>query len=131
MRLSWTVVKSGRMDESKAIEALSALAQPTRLRVFRELAALHPDGLASGEIARRCGVPHNTMSVHLAVLTRAGLALGERSSRSITYTADLHGLQALVGFLLRDCCGGRPEVCLPVVRSITPVSACETEPADA
>ena len=62
------------MDEKAAIGALAALAQPTRLAVFRQLVGRHPGGIAAGDIARRFDVPHNTMSSHLAVLTRAGLA---------------------------------------------------------
>lgn len=61
------------MKTDFAIEALSALAQPTRLEAFRLLVRQEPDGLAAGEIARRLDVPHNTMSTHLAILTRAGL----------------------------------------------------------
>jgi DNA-binding transcriptional ArsR family regulator len=68
------------MDAYLAIEALTALAQRTRLEVFRRLVKAHPDEIAAGEIARACKVPHNTMSTHLAILTRAG-PLG-RSARS-------------------------------------------------
>ncbi|MBZ0228914.1 MAG: helix-turn-helix domain-containing protein, partial [Bauldia sp.] len=71
------------MDEKAAIGALAALAQPTRLAVFRQLVGRHPGGIAAGDIARRFDVPHNTMSSHLAVLTRAGLARAERDGRTI------------------------------------------------
>jgi DNA-binding transcriptional ArsR family regulator len=108
------------MENEPAILALAALAQTTRLDVFRLLVAAEPDGLPAGEVARRLGVPHNTMSSHLAILGRAGLARSERFSRSIVYRADLDALRCLVGFLLKDCCGGRPEICAPLIAELSP-----------
>ena len=108
------------MDDIDAIEGLSALAQPTRLDAFRMLVAAEPEGMAAGELARRAGVPQNTMSTHLAVLTHAGLVSGERRSRSVVYRADLTTLRAIVLFLLKDCCDGRPEVCTPLIAELTP-----------
>jgi DNA-binding transcriptional ArsR family regulator len=92
------------MDEEQAILAFAALAQPTRLQVFRLLVEHEPDGLAAGEIARQMAVPHNTMSSHLAVLTRAGLIEAERQSRAIIYRARLEAVRSLAGFLVKDCC---------------------------
>ena len=112
-----------------AIEALGALAQPTRLETFRLLVRREPDGIAAGEIARLVEVPQNTMSAHLAVLARAGLVRGERHSRSITYRADVERLRELVLFLMNDCCGGRPELCLPLVEALTPCCPPAKEPA--
>ncbi len=103
------------MDEEKAILALSALAQPTRLRVFRMLVGAGRSGVAAGEIAESEGVPHNTMSTHLAILARAGLMRFRRESRSVIYAVDLEGTQALFSYLLSDCCAGHPEVCAPLV----------------
>src|SRR3546814_9217212 len=77
------------MESDNAILAFAALAQPTRLDVFRLLMEHEPDGLPAGEIARRLDVPHNTMSTHLATLTRASLIEAERHSRSIIYRARL------------------------------------------
>jgi DNA-binding transcriptional ArsR family regulator len=108
------------MDDETAILALAALAQPTRLAIFRALVAHHPAGLPAGEIARQLAVPHNTLSAHVAVLTRAGLVRGERRSRSIIYRADLDRLRALNLYLLKDCCGGRPDVCAPLIEALTP-----------
>ena len=108
------------MDKEEMILALAALAQGTRLDVFRLLVSYEPDGLPAGEVARRLAVPHNTMSAHLAVLTRAGLARSERHSRSIIYRADLDRFRAVATFLLKDCCGGRPEVCGPLVADLAP-----------
>ncbi|WP_207461683.1 metalloregulator ArsR/SmtB family transcription factor [Azospirillum sp. SYSU D00513] len=108
------------MESLQAIDALAALAQPTRLECFRLLVRHEPDGMAAGDVARELGVPQNTMSAHLAVLTRAGLARSERRSRSIIYRADLGRLRALTLFLLKDCCGGRAELCGPLLAELAP-----------
>jgi ArsR family transcriptional regulator len=108
------------MESEDAIVALAALAQSTRLDVFRLLVKHEPAGLAAGDIARALAVPQNTMSSHLAILSRAGLVSAQRFSRSIVYRADLTRFQAVVLFMLRDCCDGRPEICAPVVESLTP-----------
>ena len=113
------------MDEEASILSLAALAQSTRLDVFRLLVTHEPNGLPAGEIARHLVVPHNTMSSHLAILTRAGLVRSERQSRSIVYRANLDAVRGLVTFLLKDCCGGSPEVCGPVVAAMTPCCANE------
>lgn len=108
------------MDTEPAILALAALAQSTRLDVFRLLVKHEPKGLAAGEVAKSLAVPQNTMSAHLAVLSRAGLVTARRSGRSIVYRADLARFQAVMSFLVNDCCDGRPEVCAPLIESITP-----------
>ena len=108
------------MELENAILALAALAQSTRLEVFRLLVKHEPEGLAAGDIAKVLAVPQNTMSSHLAILSRAGLVSAQRFSRSIVYRADLAQFQAVVLFMLRDCCDGRPEICAPVVESLTP-----------
>jgi ArsR family transcriptional regulator len=110
------------MESEDAILALAALAQPTRLDVFRLLVKHEPDGLAAGEIAKALAVPQNTMSSHLSILSRAGLVLARRFGRSIVYRADLERLQAVMLFMLNDCCDGRPEICAPLVESLTPCS---------
>ena len=81
--------KSGYMESEQAILALAALAQSTRLDVFRLLVKHEPEGLAAGDIAKALAVPQNTMSSHLAILSRAGLVTAQRFSRSIVYRADL------------------------------------------
>lgn len=111
------------MESEHALLAFAALAQPTRLDVFRLLIAHEPDGLPAGEIARHMGVPHNTMSTHLAILARSGLIAAERHSRSIVYRARLEAVRALTGYLVKDCCGGRPEVCAPLIADLTPCCA--------
>jgi len=102
------------MESEHAILALAALAQSTRLGVFRLLVKYEPGGLAAGDIARELAVPQNTMSAHLAILARAGLVISERKSRSIIYRANLAALQDLTSFMVEDCCGGRAELCAPV-----------------
>jgi arsenate reductase len=106
------------IDENNAIEGLGSLAQPTRLAAFRHLLAAHPESLPAGEIARRCEVPHNTMSTHLSILSRAGLIAVERQGRVMNYRADVGGFRDLVTFLARDCCGGRPELCGDLARPV-------------
>ena len=108
------------MESQDAILALAALAQATRLDVFRLLVKHGPDGLAAGDIARALAVPQNTMSSHLSVLSRAGLVSTQRFSRSIVYRADLTRLQAVMLFMLRDCCDGRPEICAPLMAALSP-----------
>ncbi|MFY9656617.1 MAG: metalloregulator ArsR/SmtB family transcription factor [Methylocystis sp.] len=108
------------MDDIEAIAALAALAQTTRLDTFRLLVTREPDGVPAGELARLMAVPQNTMSAHLSILARAGLVSSERHSRSIIYRADLARLRELTLFLLKDCCGGRPDVCAPLVADLVP-----------
>lgn len=108
------------MDDTDVIMALAALAQSTRLETFKRLVAREPDGIASGELARLMEVPHNTMSSHLAILTRAGLVTAERQSRTITYRASLERFRAVTTYLLKDCCGARPELCAPLIADLTP-----------
>jgi ArsR family transcriptional regulator, arsenate/arsenite/antimonite-responsive transcriptional repressor len=108
------------MDIIEAITALGALAQATRLDAFRLLVEREPDGVPAGELARLMAVPQNTMSAHLAVLARAGLVTGERHSRSIIYRADLSRFRDVTLFLLKDCCGGRPDICAPLIADLTP-----------
>lgn len=106
------------MDESTAIARFAALAQPTRLAVFRLLIQAEPEGLAAGDIAARLDVPHNTMSSHLAVLTRAGLATAQRRSRSMIYRAQLAAMRETLMFLARDCCRGRPDICADLLQAL-------------
>lgn len=119
------------MDEPAAILALAALAQPTRLDVFRLLVRREPEGLPAGDVAKELAVPHNTMSSHLSILTRAALVSSERRGRSIVYRANLVTLQAMTLFLLQDCCGGQPALCASLIESIKPCcSPKETKPRE-
>jgi DNA-binding transcriptional ArsR family regulator len=114
------------MESEVAILALAALAQSTRLEVFRLLVKHEPTGLAAGDIATALAVPQNTMSSHLSVLSRASLVSAQRFGRSIVYRADLERFQAVVLFMLRDCCDGRPEICAPLIENLTP--CCSPKP---
>jgi arsenate reductase len=109
----------GYMESLSAIEAFAALSQPTRLDAFRLLTRHEPHGLPAGEVARLLGVPQNTMSSHLAILSRAELIDAERHGRSIIYRADLERVRELASFLVTDCCGGRPELCNPLAAQFT------------
>ncbi len=108
------------MESISAIGALGALAQDTRLAAFRLLMKHEPHGLPAGEVSRLLEVPPNTMSGHLAILQRAGLVAAERHSRSIIYRAEIDRVRELTAFLVNDCCGGRPELCQPLVDAFTP-----------
>lgn len=108
------------MENETVILALAALAQSSRLEAFRLLVRHEPDGLPAGEIARHLAIPHNTMSSHLGILAHAGLVHSERRSRSIIYRADLTRIREVATFLLKDCCGGRPEVCAPLIEDLAP-----------
>ena len=115
------------MNSDLAIEALSAIAHPGRLAVFRLLVRAGAEGLAAGEVARRLETPSNTMSTQLAILTRAGLIRSRRESRSIIYHADYTAFSALLGFLVEDCCDGRPEVCAQLVTVVETALSCAKE----
>jgi len=106
-----------------AIAALSALAQSTRLETFRLLVRHEPAGLPAGDLARLLGVPQNTMSAHLATLSRAGLIEGQRQSRSIIYRVRLDQFRRLTLFMLKDCCGGNAALCAPLIAELT--ACCE------
>lgn len=94
-----------------AVEALSALAQASRLAVFRLLVRAGAEGMAAGDIAREIGARPNTLSTHLTILGHAGLIRSRREGRSILYFADYARMRDLLGFLVADCCAGRPEIC--------------------
>ena len=111
---------SRHMESETVIIALDALAQSTRLEAFRLLVKCEPDGLPAGEIAQHLAIPHNTLSSHLSILAHAGLVRSERRSRSIIYRADLTRFREVAIFLLKDCCGGRPEVYASLVADLAP-----------
>ena len=102
------------LPSAEAVAALSALAHPGRLEVFRRLVAAGPQGLAAGEIARTTGSLPNTLSSNLSILTAAGLTQSRREGRSIVYSADFGAMRGLPAYLMEDCCGGRPEICADV-----------------
>ena len=99
------------MESKDAIGALSALAQDTRLGIFRRLIQSGAEGLPAGELAADLGVPPSTLSHHLTLLERAGLIRSWRVQRQIFYASDIAGTRALLAFLTEDCCGGQPQIC--------------------
>lgn len=107
------------MELLTATESMAALAQTTRLEAFRLLVRHEPSGLPAGDIALRLDVPANTMSSHLAILSRAGLVTSQRRSRSIVYRANIEALRALMLFLAKDCCGGRDDLCAPLIQDLS------------
>lgn len=99
------------MNEGEVVRALAALAQESRLRVFRLLVQRGPEGMPAGEIARTLELPPATLSFHLSQLAAAGMIESRRESRSIRYSMRTDGVRGLLDFLVEDCCGGRPELC--------------------
>jgi len=99
------------MESKTAIGALAALAQETRLAVFRRLVAAGPDGESAGAIASALKVASPTLSFHLKELERAGLVAQRRDGRSVIYAAQYAGMRDLLGYLMADCCRGHPEIC--------------------
>ncbi len=106
------------MDDAQALAAFAALAQEHRLRLVRALVTAGPEGMASGSLADVVGVSAATVSHHLKELSRARLVSSRRDGRSIIYSAAYPTLSALVAFLMRDCCQGRPEVCAPTAETL-------------
>ncbi|WAC48749.1 metalloregulator ArsR/SmtB family transcription factor [Asticcacaulis sp. SL142] len=106
------------MDKNQSVAAFGALSQETRLDVIRLLIQAGTEGMAAGEIGDRLGVRQNTMSANLSVLAHSGLIRSVREGRSIRYFADFDGIKGLLTFLLRDCCGGRADLCQPLLDEI-------------
>ena len=99
------------MEQDIAIGAFAALAQPTRLEAFRLLVRVGPEGLPALEISRQLGTKPSTLSGHLSILKRAGVLTATRHQREIHYAANLAHVNALVQFLIADCCGGQFNDC--------------------
>jgi DNA-binding transcriptional ArsR family regulator len=101
------------MEKILAVAALAALAQENRLDVFRLLVEAGPDGLPAGEVAHRLDLAPNTLTFHFDRLRMAGLVTVRREGRSMIYTARFETMDALLGYLTDNCCGGQPEKCMP------------------
>ena len=104
------------MEMIQAVQSLSALAQASRLSIFRLLVRAGPGGMAAGSIGEKLDLPPATLSFHLASLTRAGLARSRQDGRFVIYSADFESMSALVDFLTENCCGGQscaPASCQP------------------
>ena len=102
------------MDHEQAIDNFSALAQDTRLAIFRLLVRKEPLGLPVGEISRQLDIVPSTLSGHLGILKRSGLLKSTRHQREIHYAANLAAMGDLIGFMLEDCCDGLVENCAEI-----------------
>jgi DNA-binding transcriptional ArsR family regulator len=103
------------MKAADTVSALAALAHEHRLAIYRKLVQRGPEGMAAGEIAEALDMPASSLSFHLAHMRRAGVILQRRESRSLIYSADFDAMNALVGYLTENCCGGRS--CAPAAPS--------------
>lgn len=101
------------MDTKDTISALAALAQESRLAVFRLLVQLGPEGMAATKIGEQLGIAPSSMSFHLKELVHANLITSRHEGRFVIYSANFSTMNALIGFLTENCCGGN--VCSPVV----------------
>jgi|ERR1700722_3307679 len=100
------------MEVKNVVQALAALAQDSRLQVYRLLVQAGPEGLVASQIATQMGTPANTLSFHLKTLRQADLVVGRQTGRFIYYSANYAQMSSLLAFLTKNCCGGRS--CLPV-----------------
>ena len=96
---------------TQAVDALAALAQETRLSVYRLLVEAGPEGMSAGRIGEERDLPPATLSFHLAHLARTGLVRSRQEGRFVIYSADFRNMNELVGYLTENCCGGR--ACAP------------------
>lgn len=101
------------MNSPSVVQALAALAQETRLAVFRLLVQAGPGGLAAGQIAETLGVPAPTLSFHMKTLAHGGLVRSRQEGRFVRYVADFEAMHGLIGYLSENCCGGSPATCAP------------------
>ena len=108
------------MKKPQALAGLSALAQENRLDTFRLLVQAGPDGMPAGEVAAALGLPPNTLTFHFDRLREAGLVTVRREGRSMIYAARYEAMNALIGYLTENCCGGQtscaPAACQPVTK---------------
>jgi ArsR family transcriptional regulator len=107
------------LESGEAVQALAALAQESRLAVFRALVEAGPGGLTPGDLATRLSIAANTLSFHLKELSYASLVSQERAGRNLIYRAEFARMNALLGYLSRNCCAG--SVC-----EVNPESVCTT-----
>lgn len=106
------------MNTREALVVLAALSHPTRLDAFRQLVCREPSGLSTGELVGSSGLTQSTFSTHLAVLAKARLVTAEKRGRQQIQRASIDTLRALMIFLAKDCCQGRPELCEPLLADL-------------
>lgn len=100
------------MDSRSAVSALAALANESRLAIFRLLVQVGPEGLAASRIGEQLNIPPSSLSFHLKELSHAGLAISRQEGRFVIYAAKFDTMNALMAFMSDNCCAGNP--CLPV-----------------
>ena len=105
------------MEANETIAALAALAQETRLSVFRLLIACGPEGMSAGEVGDTLEVPPATLSFHFKELSHAGLVTSRQQGRYVYYAANFAQMAALMSFLTQNCCKGMPQECLTIVET--------------
>jgi ArsR family transcriptional regulator len=110
--------------EDSAVDRLSALAQASRLNVFRLLVRAGHEGMRAGDIADRLDIPAPTLSSHLRILTDAGLLTMRAQSRERVYAVRYDAMRELIAYLLEDCCQGAPEICAPLSELLNSPSCC-------
>lgn len=99
------------MEAANVVQALAALAQATRLAIFRLLVSAGPDGLAAGQIAEKLGVSPATLSFHFKILSHAGLVVGKQQGRFVIYCADFAVMHGMLDYLTENCCGSNASAC--------------------
>lgn len=101
------------MKPAQVVRALAALAQPTRLAIYRLLVARGPEGMAAGQVAEKLKVSPATLSFHFRTLSHAGLVESRQEGRFIYYSANFAAMNGMVGYLTENCCGGNHDACKP------------------
>lgn len=115
---------ASRSLETSAVDRLSALAQGSRLNVFRLLVRAGVQGMRASDIADRLAIPAATLSTHLRILTDADLLAVRAASRERVYSVRFDALRELIAYLLEDCCQGAPEICAPLAELLAKPSCC-------
>ena len=101
------------MKPSQVVKSLAALAQPTRLAMYRLLVARGPEGMAAGQVAAKLKVSPATLSFHFKTLSHAGLLDNRQDGRFVYYAANFAAMNGMVAYLTENCCGGNPDACKP------------------
>lgn len=101
-----------KMNSTLAVKSLAALAQESRLTIFRSLVQAGPEGLTAGQLAETLGISPSSLTFHMKELTHSGLALSRQEGRYVIYSAQIDSMNALLAYLTDNCCGGNP--CTPV-----------------
>lgn len=112
------------MEDTAAVRAFGALANPHRLALFRALLRVGPDGLSAGELAKLAGLPASTLTFHCQELERAGLIHSRREGRFIRSAISVAHMRDLIAYLTQDCCAGRPDLCGGPAPAPTPAECC-------